>query len=206
MQTIQSATQLELDRIVDEIASLWKMNYVVCAGIIREYLVKAGVVKATDDEKVAVTLIPSPVLTMPDLTVPTAQEVVEETIVLSTSPISTGVSEKFMEAITAAVEFVLPIPELVEEQVAVAVEVAPVEDPRPCIPNVPLPADPTEKTTKSEIIRQMFDQGISVGKISRDLKSNYSYVWAVVDTYKAVLARQKAESAEATVKGDASGC
>ena len=181
MQNIQSATQPELDRITEEVATLWKMSYVVCSGIIREYLVRIG----------ATNIIPSPVLFAPEAFAPITEEIVTTPLV---------VSEAFIEALTTAVQHILPAqeleeePELVEEQitteqVAVTVE----EDPKPCIPNVPLSADPTEKTTKSERIKQMFDQGMSVGKISRELKSNYSYVWAVVDTHKAVKARLAAE-------------
>lgn len=197
MQINQSATQLELDRIVDEVAGLWKLSYVACSGIIREYLVKAGQVVVLDGEKSALTMIPSPVLVMPDLVYPIVEDNASAPVVAT---------EAFIEALTTAVQHIPLVPELeavpeIEEipelvvspvtieQVAITAE----DDLRPCIPNVPFSADPTEKTTKSERIRQMFDQGMSVGKISRELKSNYSYVWAVVDTHKAVKARLAAE-------------
>lgn len=192
MQTNQSATQLELDRIVSEVASAWKISYVACSGIIREYLYKAGVVLVPDDQgKIAMTMIPSPVLTAPNLTFPLTEEI---------APAPAVVTEQFMEVLTAAVQHIVPVLELVEEVAVTVEEVVVVVEDRPSIPNAPWVTDPAEKTTKSEQIRLMFDQGMSVGKISRELKSNYSYVWAVVDTYKAVMARQKAEGEQAQLQ------
>lgn len=42
----------------------------------------------------------------------------------------------------------------------------------------------TEKGGKSQIIRQMWDQNKTIGEISKELNTNYSYVWTVVDKYR----------------------
>ena len=41
-----------------------------------------------------------------------------------------------------------------------------------------------EETTKSDKIRRMYDGGMTVGAISKELHSNYSYVWAVVARHR----------------------
>lgn len=40
------------------------------------------------------------------------------------------------------------------------------------------------KGGKSNTIREMWDQGLTVGEIAKELNSNYSYVWTVVDKYR----------------------
>lgn len=37
---------------------------------------------------------------------------------------------------------------------------------------------------KADIIRQLYDEGKTIGQISKHLNSNYSYVWSVVDKYR----------------------
>ena len=42
----------------------------------------------------------------------------------------------------------------------------------------------TAKGGKSTTIRAMWDEGKSIGEISKELNSNYSYVWTVVEKYR----------------------
>jgi transposase len=42
----------------------------------------------------------------------------------------------------------------------------------------------TERTSKSDTIREMFDSGMKVGEIAKNLNSNYSFVFSVVKKYK----------------------
>lgn len=48
------------------------------------------------------------------------------------------------------------------------------------------------KGGKSTLIRSMWDTGKTIGEISKELNSNYSYVWTVVEKYR------QAEPAAAT--------
>ena len=41
-----------------------------------------------------------------------------------------------------------------------------------------------EEINKSDKIRRMYDEGMTVGAISKELHSNYSYVWAVVARHR----------------------
>lgn len=40
------------------------------------------------------------------------------------------------------------------------------------------------KPTKADDIRKLWDEGLTVGDIAKQLNSNYSYVWSVCDTYR----------------------
>ncbi len=40
------------------------------------------------------------------------------------------------------------------------------------------------KQSKSDVIRELFDQGNTVGSIAKQLNSNYSFVFSVVKKYK----------------------
>ena len=44
-----------------------------------------------------------------------------------------------------------------------------------------------QRTSKSDTIRSMVDQGMTVGAIAKELNSNYSFVHSVVKKYKASL-------------------
>lgn len=42
----------------------------------------------------------------------------------------------------------------------------------------------TKTGSKSEQIRQMFDDGKTIGQIAKELNANYSYVWSVCDKHR----------------------
>jgi hypothetical protein len=42
----------------------------------------------------------------------------------------------------------------------------------------------TVQNSKSEVIRKMYDEGKTVGEISKELNTNYSYVWTVVEKHR----------------------
>lgn len=42
----------------------------------------------------------------------------------------------------------------------------------------------TQKGGKSNIIREMWDKGKTIGEISKELNTNYSYVWTVVEKHR----------------------
>ena len=42
----------------------------------------------------------------------------------------------------------------------------------------------TVKGGKSTTIRQMYDQGKTIGDIAKELNTNYSYVWTVVEKHR----------------------
>jgi transposase len=42
----------------------------------------------------------------------------------------------------------------------------------------------TVTDSKSDKIRSMWDNGMTVGQISKELNTNYSYVWTVVEKYR----------------------
>lgn len=46
------------------------------------------------------------------------------------------------------------------------------------------PMTKSAKGGKSSLIRSMWDEGKTIGEISKDLNSNYSYVWTVVEKYR----------------------
>jgi len=41
-----------------------------------------------------------------------------------------------------------------------------------------------KKETKSDVIRKMYDDGMKVGQIAKQLNSNYSFVFSVVKKYR----------------------
>ena len=44
----------------------------------------------------------------------------------------------------------------------------------------------TVKGGKSTIIRKMYDDGSTIGDIAKELNTNYSYVWSVVEKHRTV--------------------
>jgi len=44
----------------------------------------------------------------------------------------------------------------------------------------------TIKGGKSTTIRQMYDEGRTIGDIAKELNTNYSYVWTVVEKHRTV--------------------
>ena len=46
------------------------------------------------------------------------------------------------------------------------------------------PMTHSSKGGKSTMIRNMWDKGMTIGEISKELNSNYSYVWTVVEKYR----------------------
>ena len=166
MQTNVTPAQLDLDRITQEIAKSWKLSYTVCSAVIREYLLRTRKYSVPTGE----TKVPSVSVLSLEQAAPAKQE---ELPVKPTIPSPEEV--KFHEVIVRATEV------LAEHAVIT-------------VPETVVATDTEVKQTKSERIRQMYNTGMTVGKISKALKSNYSYVWAVVDTYKAILERQKLEA------------
>lgn len=44
----------------------------------------------------------------------------------------------------------------------------------------------TKKGSKSTTIRNLWDSGKTIGEISKELNTNYSYVWTVVEKHRQV--------------------
>lgn len=54
----------------------------------------------------------------------------------------------------------------------------------------------SERGGKSDVIRTMWDEGKTIGEISKELNSNYSYVWTVVNKHRRIAAEEAAPTEE----------
>lgn len=41
-----------------------------------------------------------------------------------------------------------------------------------------------DSETKASKFRELYDEGLTIGEIAKELNSNYSYVWSVIDKYR----------------------
>lgn len=42
----------------------------------------------------------------------------------------------------------------------------------------------SNKNTKANKFRELYDEGLTIGEIAKETNSNYSYVWSVIDKYR----------------------
>jgi len=50
--------------------------------------------------------------------------------------------------------------------------------------DVELPTNNSDGETKADKIRSMWDDDMTIGDIAKELNTNYTYVWSVVDKYR----------------------
>jgi len=59
----------------------------------------------------------------------------------------------------------------------------------------------TKKESKKDVVWAMFDQGITVGQVSKELKMNYNYAWKLHKEWERAAAKEVAQAeAQAEVK------
>lgn len=60
-----------------------------------------------------------------------------------------------------------------------------------------IPVETNKKATKKDAVYALFDQGKSLGDVSKELKMNYNYVWKIHKEWERAVAAE-VEQAEAT--------
>lgn len=57
-----------------------------------------------------------------------------------------------------------------------------------CLKNkIEMTTNNKSKSSKSDEIRKLYDEGKTIGEIAKQLNSNYSFVWVVCDKYRKEL-------------------
>lgn len=57
-----------------------------------------------------------------------------------------------------------------------------------CLKNgIEMTTNSESKSSKSDEIRRLYDEGKTIGEIAKQLNSNYSFVWVVCDKYRKEL-------------------
>jgi len=57
------------------------------------------------------------------------------------------------------------------------------------------------KVTKSDLMRKMHDEGMSVAQIARELKCNYGFVYSVIKRYKETGAPERKKETKSEIMG-----